>query len=250
MCSSRVENHLLQIITLSSLDGAFVSISTLSLVKQNDNEEIKIESKRHQDISKMSGDVRICQMSCEHLNVIGVLSPICEIINNMLECVNGDMGGEERYISMVDVTSDLKLMLDKPEVIPRSNETDTIFSCYRRCAAGSCEVVIIQGDSGTGKSVLLEKMLTRAAIEGGFCQNGKFDQMKQAIPFASLASTFEQYCDILMQRKELDWAKNVVNKLRAKLGQDVSCSYLFRVIPKLKDVLGSHCDPIDARSLK
>jgi predicted ATPase len=89
-------------------------------------------------------------------------------------------------------------------VISRSNETDTILSCYRRCVAGSCEVVIIQGDSGTGKSVLLQKLLTRAAIEGGFCLIGKFDQMKQAIPFASLASAFEQYCDILIQQKDTE----------------------------------------------
>jgi hypothetical protein len=56
-------------------------------------------------------------MSSEHLNFIGVPSSICEILNNMLECVYGDMSGEERYISMVDVTSDLKLMLDKPEFL-------------------------------------------------------------------------------------------------------------------------------------
>jgi hypothetical protein len=65
----------------------------------------------------MNRDVGVCQMSSEHLNFIGVPSPICEILNNMLECVYGDMSGEERYISMVDVTSDLKLMLDKPEFL-------------------------------------------------------------------------------------------------------------------------------------
>jgi type II secretory pathway predicted ATPase ExeA len=249
--------------TLPSLDGAFVSLSTLSLVKQKDNEEIEVESKRHQDVSNIGQDVGICKINSEYLNFIGVPSPVCDMICNMLECVYGGMSGDDSYSSMVDLISDLQLMVNKPYfvqgldmnsvpstglslekfVIPRSNETDTILSSYRRCAAGSCEVVIIQGDSGIGKSVLLQKSLRAIAIEGGFCFIGKFDQMKQALPFASLSSAFEQYCDVLIQQKESDWAKDVVSKLRDRLGQDTF--NLCLVIPKLKNVLGSTCTSAD-----
>jgi hypothetical protein len=124
---------------------------------ERDNNE---SSKRLQGPSKSANDLGLCHLSFQYLMFIGIPSPLCHLIFNMLECVYGYLGGHECFTRMMDVQFDLKVMMDNPKflkgldllstglqvdtiIIPRKEEFDCIKSCYSRCVSGSCQKIAI-----------------------------------------------------------------------------------------------------------
>eukprot|EP00804_Cyclotella_cryptica_P015019 CCRYP_000618-RB/>CCRYP_000618-RB protein AED:0.01 eAED:0.01 QI:822/1/1/1/0/0.5/2/1351/774 len=242
---------------LMSSDRAFISLPTITLTeKENNDEASKSDSKRRQGPSRSTNGVGLCHLSYEYLKLMGLPGSICSLIFNMLDSIYGDFSGNDCYTKMADVTSDLQLMIDKPDKFLRNLDleklslsglewTETLFlrddelasiqSCYRRSIAESCELAIIKGESGTGKSWLAQRAGRFILAQGGMFLTGKFDQMKQVTPFSALASAFDQYCDVLITEKGSEWAKQIVNKLNVALGRD---SYqLIKMIPKLNQIL-------------
>eukprot|EP00956_Cyclotella_meneghiniana_P008825 scaffold12097_cov28-Cyclotella_meneghiniana.AAC.3 len=208
-------------------------------------------NKRHQGQSL--SDLRLCESSCEYLRLMGITGPICNLILNMLDSVYGDLCGDESYTNMAQVAYDLQLMTDKPSKflrgldmeklsvsglpindieIPREEEFEAIKSCYNRSISWSCEIAIIRGESGTGKSWLAYRIGKFVISSGGLVLTGKFDQMHEARPFSALASAFGQYCDLLLGLDDAETFKVTVDNLKSALGQDVHL--LFKVIPKLE----------------
>jgi predicted ATPase len=119
--------------------------------------------------------------------------------------------------------------------ISRHKEFELIGSCYRSCLSGHSQVVIIQGESGSGKSWVAHQVGSFITVSGGIFLSGKFDQVNQATPFSALASVFGQYCDILLSSWESSWVKMIAYQLRVALGHD-AC-HLISVIPKLGLIL-------------
>eukprot|EP00956_Cyclotella_meneghiniana_P036750 scaffold130081_cov74-Cyclotella_meneghiniana.AAC.8 len=246
---------------LASSTGAFASLSTMTLVKKScrDNDyNGDCEPKRHQGPSSNEEQAGLCKITFEYLNLLGVPGPLCRLIFNMLDSVYGDLSGQESYTNITDITCDLQLMIDKPDKflrdidlnkqssvglqwneieIPREKEFEAIKSCYVRHMSGSCEIAIIKGESGTGKSWLAYRVGSFVISNGGVFLTGKFDQMQQAnTPFSALASAFDQYCDLILREKNSGMFTVIVDNLKAALGQDAS--HLFKVIPKLEIILG------------
>ncbi|KAL3805300.1 hypothetical protein HJC23_009007 [Cyclotella cryptica] len=235
--------------------NAFVS---LPFADENESEVYTSQPKRrHSRAShRAAGEIGVSQKSFEHLKFIGLPGPLCNLIFNMIDCIDGDFSRDECYTKIADIASDLQLMLDKPSkflqdldleklslsglqlsesVLSRQEEFESIQSCYRRSISGSCELAIISGESGTGKSWLAQRVGTYLSEQGGIFLSGKFDQMKQAKPFAALASAFDQYCDVLIRERDADWVELVVCKLQVAVGND-AC-HLIKIIPKLGRIL-------------
>lgn len=137
-------------------------------------------------------------MYCEYLQLVGVAPPICALIHNLLESVYGNFAGNDCYLQIVDVVTDLQLMIDKPSFrqgldmnnlplglplgelkISRVKEVQSIKSSYRRCIAGSSELCVISGLSESGKSALSHSLGDCIKGEGGTFLVGKFDQLRQ-----------------------------------------------------------------------
>jgi len=259
---TELPSELSELNNLASLDGAFVSLPKLSIAKKSIDESFVSNSKRHHGPSLSSGrDIGLCDLAFEYLKMHGVTSPLCLLVFNMVGSIYGDMSGNESYKNISDVLSDLQLIMNNPKflqdldteklsksglsldelVVPRVKELELIMSCYTRFSQGSSELVVINGESGTGKSWLAHKVAVSIAAAGGVFLAGKFDQMKQAKPFCALASAFDQYCDILLSDKTSNWATCVTDELKSIIGQDAR--YLFNLIPKLREVLDyNSCD--------
>ena len=80
---------------LALSNGAFVSLSIMTLVKDVKEDEAVIEAnpKRYQGPSGSTRDIGLCQIFCEYLNLIGVPAPVCSLLCNMLDCVYGELRG-------------------------------------------------------------------------------------------------------------------------------------------------------------
>jgi hypothetical protein len=192
---------------LAVTSGAFSSLSKMTLV-HNRNEEEQMctgENKRLQGSTEKEDD-GLCRVFCEYLQLIGVTTPLCALVCNLLESVYGDFAGNECYVQMDEVITDLQLMIDKPRFrkgldmnnlppglplgelkIPRTKEFQSIESSYRRSIAGSNELCVICGVSGSGKSALSYRLGDIIRAEGGIFLAGKFDQLRQD------KRKFEQY---------------------------------------------------------
>jgi hypothetical protein len=124
---------------------------------------------------------------------MGLPGPIRHLIYNMLDCIHGDLGGEECYTKLSDVTFDLHLMQSKPSkflrdldmdrlsleglqldenAISRNDELESIKSCYRQRVLGLCELAIIKGESDSGKSYLAQRVGEFITGEGVFSSQG------------------------------------------------------------------------------
>lgn len=213
-------------------------------------------SPRH---STSSSGRSICNASVDHLHMKGVPTSLCDLIHNMIDCINGDFMGNDSYDKMSDVTTDLQSMLSKPSVylhdldvnkvlltgleldettFNRDRELASLQSAYQRSVLGSSELAIITGVSGTGKSTLATKFGDFVTANGGLFLSGKFDQIKHVKPFSAVASAFNAYCDVLAREKASERAMLVASNLKAALGSDLY--YLIQMIPSLGRILQEH----------
>eukprot|EP00984_Skeletonema_dohrnii_P024711 scaffold13838_cov104-Skeletonema_dohrnii-CCMP3373.AAC.9 len=201
-----------------------------------------------------------CCAPVESLREKGLPNSLCDLVANMLDCSNGTLSGEYSYQNMSDVRSDLRLMLDKPNtflrnldmsklstrgpqfiektMFGRNVELSIIKDAYRRSISGECGLVTISGTSGTGKSLLANEFGKFVSAEGGVFLSGKFDQLRQDKPFNdALASTFDQYCGILLHEDMASTKEEVAFQLKSVLGKELY--HLTKIIPTLATILGS-----------
>jgi len=194
-------------------------------------------------------------VSTEALKMKMIPEPLCDLVANMLDCINGEFSGSEAYRSMSDVLIDLRLMLDQPAIFlrdidldkfstdelhfsetifGRESELSTLHSAYQRSlSSGEKELVLITGAAGSGKSYLSHQFGDDVKAGGGVFLSAKFDQLKQARPLSALASAFNDYCEALSRGADSDdGAKSFASELRSRLRND-DVFYLTKMIPSL-----------------
>ena len=102
-------------------------------------------------------------------------------------------------------------------LIGRENEAKMLTNALDRVVAnGESEGLFISGESGQGKSRLVEVLRLPAVKQGGYCMFGKFEKSGLA-PFSAIAATFSDLVDLLCQRHD---AKDIGEKLRKALGAE------------------------------
>ena len=187
----------------------------------------------------------------------GVPIFLCDLIDNMLDVINGDLSKDEAYRTVSDVRSDLQLMLDKPDrflydldleklavtglqlneaVFGREMDFTSLQNSYRRSISGENECAVIVGPSGIGKTALANRLGSVASANGAFFLPGKFDQLQQMTPFSALSSSFNEYCNRMAKEGQSRHLPEVATKLRLALGGEAR--HLVKVIPNLGVILG------------
>jgi predicted ATPase len=196
-------------------------------------------------------------ISTEPLRQKRVPTFLCDLIDNMLDVINGDLSREEAYRTVSDVRKDLQLMLDKPDrflydmdverlavtglqlseaLFWRETDFTSLQGSYRRSISGENECAIIVGPSGIGKTVLANRLGSFASADGAFFLTGKFDQLQQMTPFSALSSAFNEYCNQMSEESNSRHLPGVATKLRKALGEEAR--HLVKVIPNLGMILG------------
>ncbi len=247
-------------IDLASALSLFDGIDDDDFVYDHTFDDAPNPKKKH--ASQQNVDIRSNHsIPVEALREKGLPSSLCDLVANMLDCTKGTLSGKDSYQSMSDVRSDLRLMLDNPNtflrdldltklsttdsqfiektMFGRKAELSSIKDAYRRSISipGKCGLVTIIGASGTGKSLLANEFGKFVSSDGGIFLSGKFDQLQQGKPFSALASTFDQYCGLLLQHEGMASTKEeVARQLRSVLGRE--SYYLAKIIPNLAIVLG------------
>jgi len=117
----------------------------------------------------------------------------------------------------------------------RDHELRGLYDAYERACAGAMEIVLIGGRAGNGKSTLVKTVQTSIAHTQGYFISGKFDQLKQSAPYASLIRAFR---DLIRQILTTDEQRIAFwkTKLSRILGR--SGIVLTDVIPELTLIIG------------
>lgn len=107
-----------------------------------------------------------------------------------------------------------------PELIARSCEIEALRACFERVTHnGLCEIVLLSGYAGSGKSALVRRLHQDLALTPVLFASGKFDQYQKDIPYASLAQAL----------------RSLVMRILGESTQE-----LDRWRDKLADALGGH----------
>ncbi|KAL7532357.1 hypothetical protein ACHAXR_004580, partial [Thalassiosira sp. AJA248-18] len=130
----------------------------------------------------------------------------------------------------------------------REAEFASLKQTYLRSISDQCDVAIICGQSGIGKTSLAQEFAQYA--KAGDLENntkacifleGKFDKLHQSMPFSPIASAFNKYCEWLSSSSEnASIAEKVSKALKLALGQEAHA--LAKVIPKLSKIIGGGID--------
>jgi len=203
----------------------------------------------------------------ESLKLRGVPIAVCGLIGNMLDCENGDLIGDDSYNRIADVRSDLRLMIKKPDkflwdldaeklcktgleidsnaLYGQKNELASLSDWYQRPTSQNDEFVVIVGSSGVGKTTLANRFEKFVTDTGGIFISGKFDQLKQSVPFPAISCAFNEYCNFLVSDVGSRESVEIATTLRESFGPD-AC-YLAKLIPNLSMIFGDFddCDDVN-----
>lgn len=118
----------------------------------------------------------------------------------------------------------------------RSKETAILLDAYRRISrqGGRSELVLVKGESGIGKSALVEEIRIPVTSEEpmGRYVLGKFDLLRQIEGLTALVAAFSDLCDLII---ESDDFLQVRETITVALGDDAHL--LMSVIPNLANII-------------
>ncbi|MCA9718477.1 MAG: AAA family ATPase [Myxococcales bacterium] len=117
----------------------------------------------------------------------------------------------------------------------RDESIAQLLATFDRVCAGTCEVVLVPGYSGIGKSSLVNEIQRPIVGRRGFFAAGKCDQFNRNSPFSALLQALRQ-----LVRQVLAEPEDGVARWRARLLEVVGHSgeLLNDVIPELRHLIG------------
>lgn len=174
------------------------------------------------------------------------------IIQRLLE-----KNADQRYQSLQGLRSDLEACrAQKPAqvlklsdhngrfLVPqtlhgREDAIAVLLAAFERSAAGKCEMLLVAGHSGIGKSAVVNEVQKPIIARRGCFLSGKFDQLQRDVPYASLIQAFEGLVRQLLGQPE-ETLRQWSAKLHEALGSGIGM--LVELIPQLALIVG----PTDA----
>jgi len=122
----------------------------------------------------------------------------------------------------------------------REKHCKHLVDAFGRIAKGGSEIVCISGESGLGKSALVEAVRQSIVKGPGHRQRpwflmGKFDQFSQGLPLAAIGQALDDFCK---QLKLLDESEISRWQKRLTIALEANARVLTEIAPTLKELVG------------
>lgn len=117
----------------------------------------------------------------------------------------------------------------------RQKETKILLDAFERSCQGNTEMMLVAGYAGIGKTSLVQEIYKPLVQKRGYFISGKFDQLKQHIPYASLIQAFQELVRQLLTEKGtqiIQWKSKILNALGR------NSRVIIDVIPEVELIVG------------
>ncbi|BDA70097.1 multi-sensor signal transduction multi-kinase [Calothrix sp. PCC 7716] len=133
----------------------------------------------------------------------------------------------------------LSQLLIPQKLYGRENQVNLLLQAFDRVSQGMCEMILVSGYSGIGKSSVVNEINKPITRSCGFFISGKFDQFKRNIPYASLQQAFSE-----LMRQLLTETATKLSQWRHKILEAVEANgqCIIDVIPEVELIIGSQPD--------
>ena len=110
------------------------------------------------------------------------------LLKDLLECKRQWLKSgkiEPFKLGMHDISTRFKL---PTKLIGRERETAVLKQAFDRARSGSAELVFVTGTAGIGKTMLINETVKALVADKGYYGYGKYDQLRQNVPYAAISS--------------------------------------------------------------
>ena len=193
-----------------------------------------------------------------HQHKLTIALPLSQIVMKLLE-----KEAENRYQSCEGILHDLKVCLsalNETGPIPtfelgqqdfsskltlsqhlygRESEIKTLEQACERVSKGKCEALMIAGQPGVGKTILIQEIQKPIALKRGYFIAGKFDQLNKNVAYSAVTQSFN---NLILQWLTGDEAS--INQWKSQLLTALGshASLLIKVVPALALLIGEQSD--------
>ncbi|MCB1191616.1 MAG: AAA family ATPase [Leptospiraceae bacterium] len=138
---------------------------------------------------------------------------------------------------------DVSLQFQIPEkVYGREEELKQLLDSYKQVTTGSTQILLVNGMSGIGKTVLVNEIQKPIVSSKGYYITGKFDPMKRNMPFRAIIYALQDLVKLVLTEK-----KESVNvwkeKLQTALGPNGRV--VTEVVPELELIIGEQPELVE-----
>ena len=164
---------------------------------------------RYQSLLSLNADLQICQQSLNSENGIYDFE-----LGKISNC-------EQLFIS--------------GKLYGRESEINQLMLAFDKACVGHSVLALLEGQSGVGKSSIVDAARLQHKNMDGYCITAKFDQFKRNAPFEMLHSALRVLVRTLLSKNEqtvTTWSQRVLNALAGN-GQ-----LLIDIIPELEILIG------------
>jgi predicted ATPase len=129
----------------------------------------------------------------------------------------------------------------------RQCETAKLLEAFERVSSGACELMLIGGYSGVGKTALVQEVHKPMTERCGYFTMGKFDQFNRDVPYSALTQAFNKVCRYMLMEDSETLAERKTGILEA-VGDDGQI--IIDVIPDLELIIGPQKGVIEVGSIE
>lgn len=132
----------------------------------------------------------------------------------------------------------------QPELYQREKQLQQLHASFTKAAAGGTELVLIQGNKGTGKSSLINRFHQNIKQNHPYVFHGTFESVITTTPYATILWSVRQLVNQVLSEtcQSIDrW------KVSLQLLTQEECTTLISIIPQLAQLL-HHYDSTDNRN--
>jgi len=129
----------------------------------------------------------------------------------------------------------------------REKEIEKLNGFYDECANGQKKIILISGNSGSGKSSLVEELKISMAQKKGILLKGKFDQISSGTPYTTIVQTFNELVQLILagdKNFQVKWKK----KIKDAIGN--SGNILTQFMPGIENLIGKQPDAPELKGIE
>lgn len=146
--------------------------------------------------------------------------------------IGRDKDSAKIELGQADISSQLQL---PQKLYGRDSQVRELLNAFEQVLQNGSQMLLVSGDSGTGKSALINEIQKPIVAHQGMFVSGKFDQFNRGIPFEPVIKALNKFVKQMLSREAAELAK-FRSKALETIGDGLAV--LFEFMPELPLVVG------------